>query len=258
VFVQYGRWLGGAARLDFGKSLISGDKVVDEITNRLPVTISITLGAMVVGLVLGIPLGIAAGARNGGALDRILLVATSAALSIPNFVLGLVLINFFAIRLGWFDAIGFNRLTSHGGVQVIPWLKSLTLPALALGVGVAARLARQVRAGIVDTLQEPYVRTAWAKGCRPITVIGKHVFKNAAIPTVTIFGLLFGGLLGGTVIIESLFAAPGLGDYLVRSVTTGDLAAIQALTVMFVLVYVVVNLLVDITYGWLNPRISMS
>lgn len=259
LVVQYGRWLGDAVRLDFGDSLVSGSPVLDEIRHRLPVTLSITVGAMIVGLFLGIPLGIISGARNGGIVDRVLLFITSLGLSIPNFVLAILLINVLSIRMGWFDAVGFNRLTSaDDGLQVGLWLQSILLPSLALGVGVAARLARQVRAGVVDTLQAPYVRTAWAKGCRPVRVVGKHVFKNAAIPTATVFGLLFSGLLGGTVIVESIFAMPGLGDYLVRAVIGNDLPVIQGLTVMFILVYVGVNLVVDIVYGWLNPRINVS
>lgn len=255
---QYASWLGDAARFDLGDSFVTGNDVVGEIRHRLPITLSITLGALVVGLVLGLPFGVAAGAKAGGLLDRSLLFATSGGLSIPNFVLGLLLINFFAIRLDWFDAIGFDRLTADGGLQVGAWLKSLTLPSLALGVGVGARLARQVRAGIVDTMQEPYVRTAWAKGLRPMVVVGKHVLKNAAIPTVTVFGALFSAMLGGTVIIETLFGAPGLGEYLARAVGEGDLPVIQALSIMFILVYVFVNLAVDIVYGWLNPRISVA
>jgi peptide/nickel transport system permease protein len=256
--VQYWDWLKGAVRLDFGESLTSGLSVADEIRSRLPVTLSIVLGAMVVGLVLGIPTGIVSGVRQGGWVDRALLALTSLGLSIPNFVLAVLLVNYFAIERGWFDPIGFTRLTSPDGLQVADWLKSLTLPAIALGVGMAARLARQVRAGVVDTLSEPYVRTAWAKGCRPLTVVGKHVFKNAAIPTVTVVGLLLGGMIGGTVIIETIFAIPGIGDYMIRSIISGDLPVIQGVTIMFVLAFAIINLLVDLTYGWLNPKVQVQ
>jgi peptide/nickel transport system permease protein len=257
LFVQYGRWLGDAVRLDFGESLFTNEKVTAEISHRLPVTLSIALGSLVIGLVFGVVIGLWAGARHGGLTDRVLLAVTSVGLSIPNFVLAVLLVNYLAIQMGWFDAVGFTRLTEGGHLQLTGWLRSLALPSAALGVGVAARLARQVRAGVVDTLGEPYIRTAWAKGCPPVTVIAKHVFKNAAIPTVTVAGLLIGGLLGGTVLVETIFAAPGIGEYLVRAITNKDLPVIQGVAVMFTLTFVAVNLLVDLLYGWLNPKVDV-
>lgn len=256
--VQYGHWLSDAVRLDFGESLVSNTSVIDEIRHRLPVTLSIVAGALTIGLVLGIPIGLWAGSRYGGVVDRVLLAVTSAGLAIPNFVLAVILINYFAVQLGWFDAVGFTRLTGPDGLQLGGWLKSLALPSIALGVGIAARLARQVRAGVVDTLHEPYIRTAWAKGCPPRLVIAKHVFKNAAMPTVTVFGLFVGGLLGGSVIVESIFAIPGIGEYLVRAITNSDLPVIQGVAVMFVLAFVIINLVVDIIYGWLNPKVEVA
>jgi peptide/nickel transport system permease protein len=257
LLVQYGRWLSGAVRLDFGESLYGGS-VTEQIQHRLPVTLSIVGASVIIGLVLAVPIGLWSGARHGGFIDRALLFVTSAGLAIPNFVLAIVLVNYFAVGLGWFDAVGFTRLTGEDGLQVGEWLRSLTLPAIALGVGVAARLARQIRAGVVDTLHEPYIRTAWAKGCSPRRVICKHVFKNAAIPTVTVAGLLIGAMLGGTVIIEAIFSAPGIGDYLVRAIGQRDLPVIQGVVVMFVLAFALINLLVDIIYGWLNPKIEVA
>jgi peptide/nickel transport system permease protein len=256
--VQYLRWLGAALRLDFGESLVSDQSVTDEIMYRLPVTLSIMLGSVFVGLLVALPIGLISGSRPGGLVDKMLLLVTSAALATPNFVLAIVLINFFAVKWGWFDPIGFTRLTSEDGLQVGPWLKSMTLPSLALGLGFAARLARQIRAGIVDTLDEPYVRTAWAKGSRPRRVICKHVLKNAAVPSVTVAGLMIGGMLGGTVIVESIFAAPGLGQYLVRAITSRDMPVVQGVAVMFVVAFALINLAVDLIYGWLNPKIEVA
>lgn len=258
LLVQYGRWLSDAARLDFGTSLNSGKDVTGEIQSRLPVTLSLVLGSMVVGLAIGIPAGLLAGARQGGWLDRVLLAVTSAGLAIPNFVLAILLINVFAVNAGWFNPIGFDNLFGDDGVQPGAWMKSLALPALALGIGVAARLARQVRTGVVDAMHEPYIRTAWAKGCRPRTVVGKHVFKNAAMATVTVAGLLIGGLIGGTVIIEQIFSANGVGEYLVRSINNNDLPVVQGVVVMFVLAFAIINIAVDIMYGWLNPKVQVS
>ncbi len=252
---QYGDWLSGAVRLDFGDSLSSGNSITDDIQNRLPVTLSIVGAALLIGVVLGIPAGLIAGARPGGRVDKFLLTTTSLGLSIPNFVLALILVNFLAVQNNWFDAIGFTRLTSGDPAG---WLKSLVLPGTALGVGIAARLARQLRAGVLDVLDQPYVRTAWAKGCTPTRVIGKHVFKNAALSTVTIAGLILGGMLGGTVIIEAIFATPGIGEYLVRAIVAGDLPVIQAVAVMFVLSFAIINLAVDVIYGWLNPKVQVA
>ncbi|HEY6532166.1 MAG TPA: ABC transporter permease [Acidimicrobiales bacterium] len=258
LVVQYGRWVSDAVRLDFGESLTSGQDVTSEIQRRLPVTLSIVVGSIVIGLLIGIPLGLLAGARQGGWIDRFLLALTSIGLAIPNFVLAILFINVFAVNLGWVNPIGFDNLVGEDGLQPGAWLKSLALPALALGIGVAARLARQVRTGVVDTMNEPYIRTAWAKGCSPRTVVGKHVFKNAAMPTVTVAGLLIGGLIGGTVIIESIFSANGVGQYLVNGINAGDLPVIQGVVVMFVLAFAIINIAVDIMYGWLNPKVQVS
>jgi peptide/nickel transport system permease protein len=255
---QYWHWASHAARLDFGKSLLTGQSVTSDIRSRLPVTLSIVGAALIVGTLLGIPLGVIAGARQDSWVDRALLAVTSAELAVPNFVLAILLVNFFAIKLHWFDAVGFTHLTSGHGLQVGAWLKSLCLPALALGIGVAGHLGRQIRAGVVETLKEPYIRTAWAKGCRPSTVIGKHVVKNAAIPTVTVAGLLIGGLLGGTVIVEQIFGIDGIGSYLVRGVQNADLPVIQGVAVMFVVAFAIINLLADVLYGWLNPRVQVA
>ena len=256
--VQYGHWLGDAVQLDFGKSVISGASVTDEIRRNLPVTLSIVVGALFVGIALAIPIGLWSGAKQGGLVDRVLLVVTSAGQSIPNFVVAIVLINYFSIEFGWFRAVGFDRLTSGDGLQVVLWLKSLTLPALALGIGIAARLARQIRAGVIETMHEPYVRTALAKGCSPRQLIGKHVFKNAALPAVTIAGLTLGAMIGGTVVIEQIFSVPGVGAYLVAAITNRDIPAIQGCLVLFVVGVALINLAVDILYGWLNPKIEVS
>ena len=257
--VQYWNWLKDAIRLDFGNSLVTGLSVSDEISNRLPVTLSIALAALVIGVALGIPTGIVAGARQGGwrrpgaarrdqhrpGRSRTSCWRSCSSTSSPS-------------SCGWFDADRLHPAHSPDGLQVTGWLKSLALPAIALGIGMAARLARQVRAGVVDTLGAPYVRTAWAKGCRPMTVVAKHVFKNAAIPTVTVVGLLIGGMIGGTVIIESIFAIPGIGDYMVKSIINKDLPVIQGVAVMFVLAFAIINLVVDLLYGWLNPKVQMT
>jgi peptide/nickel transport system permease protein len=252
--VQYGRWLGDAVRLDFGESLIGGQDVTEQIKQRLPVTAAISIGAMLVGLLIAVPVGLWSGARQGGRVDRTLLFLTSGGMAIPNFVVALLLVNYFAVKFGWFDAVGFTRFSDNPA----EWLRSLTLPAVSLGLATGARLARQLRSGVVDTLNEPYIRTAWAKGSSPVRVIGKHVLKNAAMPSVTIAGLVMGSMIGGTVIIENIFSAPGVGNYLVTAIVARDMPVIQGAMVLFVLTFVLVNLIVDIIYGWLNPKIEVA
>jgi len=255
---QYGRWLSHAVRFDFGKSLFQDQQVSDQIASKLPVTLSIVAGAVIIGLVVALSVGLYTGARHGGLADRVLLLLTSGGMAVANFVLAILLINYFAVRLGWFNAVGFEHLTKDGSLNFVPWLKSLTLPSASLGIGVGARLARQVRAGVIDVLDEPYVRTAWAKGCSPRRVIVKHVFKNAAMPSVTVAGLVIGALLGGTAIVEQIFSVPGVGQYLVGAIALRDLPVIQGGVVLFVLGFVLINLCVDLLYGWLNPKIDVA
>lgn len=252
--VQYGRWLKGAVTFDFGESLVNGQSVSGDILNRLPVTASIAFGAMVVGLLVGVPAGIVAGMKAGTRLDRGLIFGTTLGIAVPNFWLAMVLILVFAVNLGWFPAIGFTRLTESPW----DWLRSLVLPSLALGTFVAASVARQLRGELADVMQRSYVRTAWAKGGSARLVVGKHALKNAAIPAVTVVGLQMGGLIGGTVILEQIFSIPGLGTYLLQAITSSDMPVIMGVTTMFVLVYMVMSLLVDVAYGLLNPKVRVS
>lgn len=252
--VQYGRWLKGAVTFDFGESLVNGQSVSGDILNRLPVTASIAFGAMVVGLLVGVPAGIVAGMKAGTRLDRGLIFGTTLGIAVPNFWLAMVLILVFAVNLGWFPAIGFTRLTESPW----DWLRSLVLPSLALGTFVAASVARQLRGELADVMQRSYVRTAWAKGGSARLVVGKHALKNAAIPAVTVIGLQMGGLIGGTVILEQIFSIPGLGTYLLQAITSSDMPVIMGVTTMFVLVYMVMSLLVDVAYGLLNPKVRVS
>lgn len=252
--VQYGRWAKDAATLDFGHSLVSRRSVAGEIAYKLPITASIALGAMVFGLLVGVPIGILAGMRAGTKLDSALVVATTAGIAVPNFWLAMLLILTFAVNLEWLPAIGFTRLTD----SPVDWVKSLVLPSVALGTSVAATIVRQLRGELADVMGRPYVRTAWAKGGLAGRVVGKHALKNAVIPTITVIGLQIGGLLGGTVIIEQIFSVPGLGTYLLQAILATDMPVIMGVTTVFVLMYVVLSLLVDIAYGVVNPKVRVT
>jgi peptide/nickel transport system permease protein len=254
---RYGIWLTNAIQLDFGKSLYSptnGPTVVQEIWTRLPVTLSIVAAGVFFASLIGVPLGVLAGIRPGSVLDRTTSTSIMIGLAIPNFLLALALIWVLAIWLRWFPALGFTPLTE----SPIEWFKSILLPGLALGMAGAASLGRQVRAALVDVLYSNYVRTAWAKGCSPYRAVGKHALKNAAIPGVTVLGLQISALLGGAVLVEQIFSLPGIGTMMLRALTNSDVPIIQGVVVFFVLVHVFVNLLVDISYGLLNPKVRVT
>lgn len=254
-FTQYFDWAKDAVRLDFGKSLLDKRSVTETLRNRLPVTASIVFWAIVFGLVIGLPAGLIAGMRPGGARDRAVIFTTNLGIAIPSFVFSMLLITLFAVKNKWFPAIGFKRLTDQG---VWPWFKSCVLPSLSLSLLVAATMARQLRSALSDVMLSSYVRTAWAKGAPLSRVVGKHALKNAAIPPVTILGFIIAGLLGGGVIIESLFSIPGIGSYILNAARSKDLPVIQGAVIFFVLIYVLISLLIDITYGFLNPKIRVS
>jgi peptide/nickel transport system permease protein len=251
---QYGRWLKKAVVFDFGESELDHKSVSSQIADKLPTTLSLALCAMAVGILIGLPLGIIAGTKPGSARDKFGAGVASLGIAVPNFFLGMILIIVFAINLGWFPAIGWDKFQNDPR----GWLQHVVLPAVALGVWAAASLARQVRSSLIDTLDTNYIRTAWAKGAASRRVVGKHSLKNAAIPAVTVLGLQLSVLLGGTVVIENLFSIPGLGGYLLAAIYNNDIAVIQGVTITFVLIFVVVNLLVDISYGYFNPRVRVS
>ncbi|HEX5588101.1 MAG TPA: ABC transporter permease [Acidimicrobiia bacterium] len=254
--VQYWHWLSNAVQGDFGNSLRTGQPVTQEIGDRLPITFEIVLAGMVVGLLIAVPVGIVSGMRAGTRLDRALVGGTVFGTSIPNFFLALLLILFFAIELGWFPSV--VSIWTPFADDPVTWLKQLVLPAFALGIAVAAGVARQIRAALAETMNSNYVRTAWAKGGRTSTVVGKHAMKNAAIPAVTVLGLSLGGLLGGTVLIEQIFAIPGIGQYVLSAMFSQDMPVIQAVVLMFAIITALLALLVDLSYTILNPTVRRA
>jgi peptide/nickel transport system permease protein len=254
---RYGSWLADAVRFDFGRSIYGGETgptVIEDIWRRLPVTLSIVAAGVTFSTLIGVPLGVLAGLRPGSLLDRLCSTSIMVGLAIPNFLLALLLVWAFAIRFRWFPSIGFTPLTE----SPFEWLKSILLPGLALGMAAAASVGRQVRAALVEVVYSNYVRTAWAKGCSPMRAIGKHALKNAAIPAVTVLGLQISALIGGAVLVEQIFSLPGIGTYMLRALTNSDVPIIQGVVVFFVLTHVVVNLIVDISYGLLNPKVRVS
>lgn len=254
LLVQYGRWIFGAIRLDFGDSIVSGASVVDEIKLRLPVTLSLAFAGVFVALLIGLPLGLLAGMRPGGNIDRFSRIVSTLGVSIPSFWLGIMLVIFVSLELGWLPATGFTRFND----SPTQWARYVILPAVTLGLGLSAIFSRQLRASLIDVMNSKFIMSAWARGGRPRTVIGKHALKNASIAPVTVLGLQIGYLVGGTVIVEQIFAIPGIGSYMLRSIITLDLPVIQAVTIVFVTTTMIMSLLVDLLYGFLNPKVRVN
>jgi peptide/nickel transport system permease protein len=251
VLVQYWDWVTGALAGDLGTSLYTSRPVATSIADGLPVTISLAATALLISLVIAVPTAIVSALRRGTWIDRIATVGSSLGIALPSFWLGLVFVLVFSLALGWLPATGYVPLDEDPAA----WLRHILLPALTLGIASAAESARQLRGSIIGVLQQDYVRTARAKGLRERMVIGKHVLKNASVPLVTVLGLQITALLGGAVLVEQVFGVPGLGLVAIGAVTTRDVPVIQGIVLVAVVVAMVCNLLVDLTYGYLNPKV---
>ncbi|MCB0159586.1 MAG: ABC transporter permease [Caldilineaceae bacterium] len=244
--VQYLRFLSNAVRGDLGKSLWGERDVLDMILEALPSTIRLTIAGMGVAIVLGLTLGIIAALNHNSWIDNLTMVTALAGVSIPSFWLGLMLILVFAVNLRWFPIVGQGS-----------W-KSIVLPAVALGFGASALIARMTRSELLEVMGQDYIRTARAKGLRSRIVVLRHGLKNALIPVLTIVGLQFGALLGGTVIIETVFARQGLGRIAVEALKARDFPVAQGVVLFVALIYVFVNLIVDLLYAVVDPRIRYN
>jgi peptide/nickel transport system permease protein len=241
--VQYGDFLWNALRGDLGRSLQTNREVTQEITDRLPNTIQLAVAAMVIAIVIGMGLGLIAGLNRGTWVDSLSMVFALLGVSVPIFWLGLLLIMFFAVRLGWFPA------TSQ------PGLKGLVLPAVSLALLSSATLARLFRSSVLEVMQQEFLVTARAKGLRWNAVVWGHALRNALIPVMTVIGVQFGALLSGAVITETIFARPGLGKLVVDSIQNKDIPVVQGVILVLATIYIVINLLVDLSYAMIDPRI---
>jgi peptide/nickel transport system permease protein len=243
LYVQYFRFLGRAVRGDFGLSFKHQVPALTLIVQTLPATLQLTAAGLTLALLVAVPAGILAALKRNSVIDAVCSVAVLLGQAMPVYWLGLLLIMVFAVGLGWFPAAGRDGLAS------------LVLPATALGAFSMARIARMARSGMLDVLAQDYVRTARAAGIRAFVVTYKYALKNAAIPLVTIIGLEFGILLGGAVITETIFAWPGLGRLTVQALLNRDFPVVLAAVSLTSVVYTLMNLVVDLLYGWLDPRV---
>ena len=252
--IQYFKWLGGAVQGDFGISVNKGVPVTDIVTSAFPATIELALFALTYGFVWGIVLGVLAAVNRGGFWDYLSNIWTGYNIGVPSFIAGLLYLLVFAIGFKIFPASGRVPFTE----DPIESLRHLALPTLALGSIVAAQISRYTRQSILDTLTEDYIRTARAKGLRERTVMIRHALKPSLIPVVTIMGLQVGSILAGTLVIEQVFTWPGVGRSLVTAVRERDYTLMQAITLMLVMIFLTVNLLTDLLYVGLDPRIRLG
>jgi peptide/nickel transport system permease protein len=272
--VQYWRYLKTTSRGNFGESTKSRQPVVEEFKRRFPATVELAVAAGLFSLIFGIPLGFFAAKRYQGLLDHASLVISLVGISTPIFFLALILKYIFAVRLGWLPSVGrisvlieidhptnfyvLDAILAGNWEAFVDTIKHLILPAIALGSIPLAIIARITRAAVLDVQNEDYVRTARAKGLPPITVDYRHVLRNAMLPISTIIGLQVGLLLSGAVLTETVFAFPGIGSWLVEGIKARDYPVIQAGVLFVAVIVVFVNLLVDVSYGLLNPKIRLS
>ncbi len=252
VFTRYARWVGDALQGDLGKSYITDQPVAEAIKDRIPVTMELALLATIIAALFAIPIGALAAYREGGYFDRITSALTTAALSIPGFLAGIFFIWLFTLKFNWLPSTGWNRLSEKG---LLANLQTAILPASALALAPLAINARLIRADMIGTLKEDYILSARAKGLRDRYILMRHALRPSSLTAITVFALQLGGLIGGTVVIETVFALPGLGTRLISGIYQRDVMMIQGITLFIATVYVVVNTAVDLLYLALDPRI---
>jgi peptide/nickel transport system permease protein len=275
IYVQYWRYTKNVIlEFDLGTSSTTRQTVTDELKRRFPATVELAVGAMIFATIFGIPLGFIAAKKYGTWIDHTSLVASLIGISIPIFFLAIILKYIFAVRLGWLPSVGrqdvllraehptnfyiLDAIITRNWDAFVDAIKHLILPAIALGTIPLAIIARITRASTLDVQNEDYIRTARAKGVAPHTVDRRHIFRNALLPITTIVGLQVGLLLSGAVLTEKVFAWPGVGSWLVDAIENRDYAVLQGGILFLAIVFVLVNLFVDIAYGFINPRIRLS
>jgi peptide/nickel transport system permease protein len=251
---QYLRWVGLALRGDLGESIRTRESVVKTVATKLPITIELAFLSLLVAIGIAIPAGVLAAVRRNTVWDILTSGASLGGVSIPNFWLGIMLILFFSVRLGWLPASGFVPLW----VSPLENLQRMIMPAFVLGTALAAILTRQTRNSMIEVMSADYIRTAYSKGLRGRVVVFRHAIRNSLIPVVTILGLQMGALMSGAVVTEQIFVVPGFGRLIVEAVFTRDYPLVQGVVLLTASSYVLINLLVDVSYSLLDPRIRVG
>lgn len=252
--LQFGKFVGGLLKLDVGESLWSGRPVIQEVAARVPLTVELAVLSTLVSLTIAIPVGVLSAIRQDTWVDYIFRLTSIAGLAMPNFLIGVLIILFLSLYFHWIPPLGYTDLFADPAKN----LQQMIWPALALGYRLSAVVSRMTRSTMLEVLREEYIRTAWAKGLPERVVVYRHALQNALLPVITIAGMQLAFLMGGTVIMESIFTLPGVGRLLVDSVIHRDYPVVQTIVVMLAGVISLMNLVVDMLYAWLNPRIRYS
>ncbi|WP_432494711.1 ABC transporter permease [Kineococcus auxinigenes] len=253
LLAQYWTWLSGLLRGDLGASWFTGQPVWQTLSNALPVTLSIVVAGLLLSAVVSVLLGVAAAVR-GGWIDRVLQVVAVVGFAVPGFLVALVLALFVAVRWGLLPATGYVRFGEDPGA----WAQSIILPAVALAVGAIAATAQQVRGSMLDVLRRDYVRTLRARGISERSLLFKHALRNAAPPALTVLSLQFIGLIGGAVVVERVFGLSGIGTAAMSTASQGDQPVVLGIVVTTVVLIALVNVVIDLAYGWLNPKVRVA
>ena len=252
LLVQYGDWLWSLLHGDLGESYITGQSVMEAVLERLPRTLALAGAALSIALLIALPLGIISAMRPRSPMDYSAMVFSQVGVSIPDFWMGIMLILIFSLTLRWLPPSGYVALTENP----VEWLRHLILPAITVGIISASVITRFVRSSMLETLHQDYVRTARSKGLGEPLIVGRHVLKNAFIPVITVIGLQLAALLGGVVIVEVIFAWPGVGRLALDAVQRRDYPMLQGAVLFIALSFAVINLIVDLLYAYLDPRIK--
>lgn len=254
MIVQYYEWLVGVLHGDFGRSILNHVPVADEILRRVPITLNIGLPAFILGIIFGIPAGIICAIRRGKFIDTLVTTLSNIGITIPVFWLGFLLIYIFGLQLKWLPVQGYTSPFDNLWLNI----KQLILPVICLAVFPIASTSRQTRSSMLDVMKNDYIRTAWSKGLKENAIILRHAVKNSLIPVVTLSGMGLSMIIGGSVIDETVFNIPGMGRLAVQAVFSQDYPYVQAVVLFVALVVLLANLITDIAYGWLDPRIRYS
>ncbi len=254
LIVQYFSWLGRVVQGDLGRSLVDRSPVIEHIAQRLPVTLELTIGTFIIALLIAVPTGLLSATRRGGWTDLFSTLFALGGMSIPSFWLAMMFIIFFAVKLQWFPASGYVPFTENPRAN----LMAMFLPMLATGIREAAVLMRMLRSSMLEVLHSDYVRTARGKGLAEAKVVLRHALRNALVPVITSSGLIVAGLLGGLVITETIFSIPGFGRLIVESIFARDFVMVQGAILISALLVVFVNLIVDMLYALIDPRIKLA
>ena len=251
LVAQYFSWLSGVVHGDFGTSIFQRSPVKKELVRRIPITLHVGLLSLVIAIILGMPAGVICAVRRGKWIDTLVTVLANLGITIPGFWLGILLMYLFALQLRWLPAFGYTSPFEDFWMST----KRIIMPVICLAVFPLAQTARQTRSTMLEVMKQDYIRTAWSKGLIEALIITKHALKNALIPVVTTIGISLGFIIGGSVLIETVFNIPGMGRLLVTGVLNKDYPYVQSIILIVAVVVLLVNLLIDVSYGWLDPRI---